>query len=164
MPRTYRRGPSQNYRLNVSRAAFAYLVGEPMPEDTDVWEWFVLKNQLGGPGHRSDVRSLWAAVGRELLQEWTQVRPGTRPFGWWMAEAPEPRAQLEGVPVRNADWRGSETAWREREGVRCGSSWQAGTAAFEGSGQYLDRLGLWAPGERERAPREVFEPIKCGQT
>lgn len=29
---------------------------------------------------------------------------------------------------------------------------------LEGEAAYLDRLGLWLPGERRRAPVELFEP------
>jgi hypothetical protein len=72
----------------------------------------------------------WARHGEELLAWWvgetgerfsarpwifpTRGGPGTRPWGWWTFDSPEPREEGEAQP------------------------------------NYLDRLKLWRPGERQR--------------
>jgi hypothetical protein len=42
-----------------------------------------------GPSHRLECfRALWAQVRDELLTVWIAENPGTRPFAWWLLDAP----------------------------------------------------------------------------
>ena len=41
---------------------------------------------------------LWPEWGSEILPDWIRKHPGTRPWGWWRFEAPEPcRHRLGGI-------------------------------------------------------------------
>lgn len=42
-----------------------------------------------------DLGKDWRDLRDELLAEWTVAHPGTRPFGWWRYDAPEPLGEDE---------------------------------------------------------------------
>jgi hypothetical protein len=44
-----------------------------------------------GHGIRPSIRDMWTAVGQDIVAEWVQDAPGTRPRCWWTFDAPEPR-------------------------------------------------------------------------
>src|SRR3972149_4365387 len=39
----------------------------------------------------------WEAIREEILADWIQERPGTRPHMWWAVDAPAPRLRVGGV-------------------------------------------------------------------
>ena len=51
---------------------------------------------------------IWNAVRAEILPRWRSEYPGTRPWGWWQWESPEPRRPVEGGLVE------SEPAYLDR--------------------------------------------------
>ena len=56
-------------------------------EDGDWWEAF----DASFPGHRAEYPNLrpeWDRVRDRLLTEWIGAHPGTRPWGWWLFDAP----------------------------------------------------------------------------
>jgi len=96
-------------------------------------------------------KDLDEATGRLVERE-----PGTRPAGFWAYDAPEPLRIL-----KNAEWwkveAGHESEWRCYWGMHPAThpaeGWsEAGypLAEYETEADYLERLGLWLPGERER--------------
>jgi hypothetical protein len=160
MPRAAKRGPQQRWQASVSVAAWAYLTGSPRPAEACEIESYLLRYQLGG--QPLEARALWASAGGSVMLQWIQTHPGTRPHGWWMAEAPEPRQQVGGRAVGWVFLRGGDQ-WREQEGLRAGVHWQGvghGAVQFEGMGTYLDRIDGWAAGERDRAPAWVWDMVE----
>jgi hypothetical protein len=44
------------------------------------------------------IRNLWSGWREFLLTQWISHYPGTRPWAWWMFDAPEPRNPDESEP------------------------------------------------------------------
>lgn len=64
---------------------------------------------IGGPEAAVDpevLEAAWDDLGAEILEEWIEERPGSRPWAWWMLQAPEGRRQGE-----------AERAYLERLGL-----------------------------------------------
>lgn len=52
-------------------------------------------------GFRGNVEAMhraWRAVRGEVLRQWTQAHPGTRPHAWWRFDAVERRQRIDGKP------------------------------------------------------------------
>lgn len=79
--------------------------GEQAEDDHDI-DVFLLR------GNRERVKSIWQEVRGEILREWVQMYPCTRPWAWWEIDAPrwtrkfgayfdgtlpEPRQRLGGI-------------------------------------------------------------------
>jgi hypothetical protein len=69
--------------------------------------WLDLLRLTGSQGpSRAEQRAVWLGVRDELLAEWIAQRPGTRPHGWWIHDAPmwttdvPPRAHALAVTYR----------------------------------------------------------------
>lgn len=84
-------------------------------------------------------RKVWDAIREPFLAEHVARCPGTRPWAWWLHDAPELRRQLDAADVElrrspaAVDWMGMPSAY--------------GLGRWESQGAYLDRLGLLMPGE-----------------
>lgn len=159
MPKAVKRGPRMTHSARISLGAWAYLAGAAKPASTSDMEWWVLTTQTGMDDMKAT--ALWASVRQELMAWWTNTRPATRPHGWWMAEATEPLEQVGGKDVRYCFERGQDQ-WRTQRGLRVGIHWQSadqGSVSFEGMGTYLDRLQLWLPDERDRAPSTAWDVV-----
>jgi hypothetical protein len=109
---------------------------------------------------------LWRALGVEAVREHARVRPGSRPRLWWRHDAPEAlRRRLGGT---GETWGGAQPDPVSRTNIHYGmpsdGSWAwrgvdpCDPPLFEGQAAYLDRLGLWLPGERRRAAADLFAP------
>lgn len=46
----------------------------------------------------ADERECWEALKDEVMAEWVQENPGTRPWAWWKYEEPERRRRIDGKP------------------------------------------------------------------
>lgn len=120
---------------------------------------------------------LWRNAGAELLPEWIQEHPGTRPDAWWRFNAPKP----ENVPADTPEWvlkdgcdprrivsgrgtvlqeeypavmpaydRGIPKYWAERDD----------DLYVESEATYLQRHGLLDADELKRVKPEDFEPVQ----
>ena len=95
----------------------------------------------------------WAAIVEDAVIDWTTVYPGSRPIAWWQWTAPELRQVIGGT-------------YRSILGVgRCHQSGIPYIAVdrddpplIESTPAFLDRLGLWRPGERARVSPDAFTP------
>ncbi len=104
--------------------------------------------------------ALWQEHGTAITAEWVARQPGTRPWGWWRFEAPEPRRRLGGTGTPKHEVLAFVPVYR------CGipmywldSSIDPGDPPrYESQAAYLARLGLLAPGERRRLGAAAFEP------
>ena len=108
-------------------------------------------------------RRVWESCRDTFLPAWIAKRPGTRPWAWWRWEAPERRRRIDGgmhqfdVPSYIAE---AKRIKRDHpEGVdlmattfglpRYSGKNTDWTAEYETEFDYLQRLNLLAPGERE---------------
>jgi hypothetical protein len=142
------------------------MAGQPLPREASEWDRYMF--ETGGwvehAGTQWCPRVIWDTAGAALLQQWTEVYPGTRPPGFWRGGATEPRLQVAG-PVRKLPdgWHDFED-WRQTDGLELSGRFTPpvdGGMAWEGTGSYLDRLGGWLEGERDRTPVQAWEPIKA---
>jgi hypothetical protein len=101
---------------------------------------------LVGFSHFSDVPtwdresqlSAWKLLSPHIISRWLAALPGSRPAGWWMFDAAELRRQITGPRVES-----SERYWLGMPNPRPAAT------DFETEADYLTRLALWRPGERE---------------
>ena len=116
------------------------------------------------PGQPDELRRVWRDVGPELLRSWVRARPGTRPWCWWLLEAPAAdapevpaavgrviaaRQQLDGCGVTTVPVR-----WSDR-----GAPLVDASTVFESEASYLDRHNLLlSDAERRALPPTAFDP------
>jgi hypothetical protein len=100
------------------------------------------------------MRQVWNAYEAELLAEWVEDAPGSRPASWWYYSD-------NVTECRRVD--GRYQAFLEGGLQRCHETGIAylglddpSTRMIEATAAYLDRLGLWLDGERERVPAAAF--------
>jgi hypothetical protein len=134
------------------------LPSPPAPEHDDL-AFFVL---TGRPG--AALERVWREAGAELTADWIDDHPGSRPWCWWVYDAPAPRQCVLGCellyPVRHpGDW---EFVWRQNWGVpafaQCRPRGYRGLPRVESQAAYLDRLGLLGAEERATLRVEAFVP------
>jgi hypothetical protein len=64
-----------------------------------LWDRFQLEHGPLMPRESlARLEELWAIHGPQVTREWAEKRPGTRPWGWWTFEAPEPRQECNSPP------------------------------------------------------------------
>ena len=118
------------------------------------------------PGNRDgcddEMRPVWAALRDDLLQQWIQLYPGSRPYAWWRFDAPDLRrrtdggvhpfddpAHVERVASIKAEYPNGldlmKTAWGLPS---CVGPDQIGVD-YDSDIEYLVRLGLMSDEERE---------------
>ncbi len=117
----------------------------------------------------------WRAIRGEVLRDWVTARPGTRPFYWWVADAPEPRLRVGGVgdlvPAYAHPMNQRFGIFRKGSFVDAELLTAVGKAGdhlvpldvsdpprFESQASYLRRLGLFLSGEEKRIPADAFDP------
>jgi hypothetical protein len=105
------------------------------------------------------LRSAWEKSKAEILAEWIDEKPGTRPWAWWRYSAPEPRRQV----VQGHDqYRDSD---RERLSFGVLRIYDVETLRrglmVESEASYLDRLGLLSEAEREAIGDFPTEEVIC---
>jgi hypothetical protein len=138
---------------DVSPALYCYLLwgdhqaakAMALEDKTNPWELFDSFN---------DSHSVaWHSILDEALAEWIEVYPGERPASWWLWTAPS----LRNVYGRFRHWQGSDRC--HQTGIPHGQPDDPEDLPMvESTPAFLDRLGLWIPGERSRVPAEAFEP------
>lgn len=115
-------------------------------------------------GNYAEIQTLWARHGAGLLEDWVTVHSGSRPHGWWVVEAREPRHVLRGVELLGRGMAREDRWWRPRFGVpflaQARPSGFTGYPTIESEAAFLDRLGLLADAERARVPAEDWEPVQ----
>ncbi len=113
------------------------------------------------------VREAWDCLRVEILRDWLQAHPGTRPRYWWEIDAPEPRRRMLRGPKRlyAADqpdgwWYGVPSRFEDFHHE----------IVFESQAAYLQRHGLLSDAERAvlgRIPAEeivLSGPLGPGRT
>lgn len=134
---------------------------------------------------REAYRVAWEIFREQILADWIREEPdaagrggpGTRPYAWWMFDAPELRRRIDGKPHPfdnpERDERIAATEYLCDHGKRtfygCPNVlcvMDDFEAIYETQAEYLERLGLWLAGERERfdalqqtEPEPTPEPV-----
>lgn len=108
---------------------------------------------------REQMRHTWGEVRDELLPAWIVENPGRRPWAWWEFDTSEPRRCVSGPGaycIRHPDAMDGNCLWFGRPTVWMVDDFK-NPSTYETQGEYLDRLGLFVPGERKRWQRAVRE-------
>lgn len=109
--------------------------------------WFVEGEELND----EELHQAWSQIGGEILQEWVREKPGQRPSGWWLFEAPEPRRLIDTGP-----------------GILGKLPDRLGQKSRETQLSYLERLDLLGPWEKEATLKRAHEEwsernnLRCG--
>lgn len=157
MPRKLRTAKRRHDEIRVSPLMYRMLLWGVWPKPNEIEQDPADMRELYddiflGTGVNSQQRA-WSAIEDEALSEWTELFPGTRPPAWWTYSAPSlrqifgefrsvvgsGRCQPTGIPF------GGPVDWKDLPFV-------------ESTPAYLDRLGLWLSGERQRVRSEAFDP------
>ena len=101
--------------------------------------------------------AVWSANRDWILAEHVKQAPGTRPRRWWQREAPEPRRRVGGKGTLTSDviavlltqHFGIPKCWHDLD--------PEDPPLFESQAAYLERLGLFLPGERGRLTGRDFQ-------
>ena len=78
----------RRHRADIAPEVLALLRDEPLPEGGNRFRY------QHTPA--AALRKIWGEIGAEILAEWVETSPGTRPCMWWRCDAPEPRLRLGG--------------------------------------------------------------------
>jgi hypothetical protein len=159
----------------MSDIAWAFFLEEIPPDITqaeqeelnDLTYDFDSEHRAGG---------LWREHREQIVEAWITEYPGTRPSHWWAVESTEPRRRLGGTGTpcheRLAHGehyeRGVPDQWIRQSDIDVyaliGSPLDVPALdptdppLYESEAAYLERLGLWLPGERRRVPKKDFQP------
>ena len=123
--------------------------------DVDLDHLLVGKDYFSSFGHGADFdepdfRIAWGNLQVSLLLEWITKYPRTRPFAWWIYNAPERRRRINASQAKTA-W--PESAPRYRADTRhlldatLSMSSSCEDAEYETQAAYLERLGLLTENE-----------------
>jgi hypothetical protein len=113
----------------------------------------------------AELEQCWERYGDEIVAEWVEQQPGSRPWGWWRFEAPEVRQRVDGVhPFDDPSYQQEADRYRRKGWIDLMATtfgvpkyqpgdWWAGfsRAEYEDEWSYLDRHGLLTDQERFRA-------------
>jgi hypothetical protein len=121
----------------------------------------------------AEIRALWDAEKDDIIAEWAQAHPGTRPSCWWRFETHEPRKRLggRGTPCHSrlshvaeyqfgipasfvSDW------WINVRHVDVERFGRDDPPTFESQAAYLKRHHLFQRGERPQLPANAMKPEK----
>ena len=87
----------QTQDSDLTQNEWAFLTDQDWPEPQKKWEvWALRADAMSFRAGRQSVAELWTAYGDEVLAEWIEEHPGTRPSLWWRFDAP--RASREQWP------------------------------------------------------------------
>lgn len=108
------------------------------------------------------MRADWHEFRDELLQEWIEHNPGTRPFAWWRFDATERRRPTDGRPHPFDDPKRIAAVARHYEQYPGNARdmdrlyfgvpaivFGDGLRRYESERKYLERLALMFPGETD---------------
>ncbi len=106
-------------------------------------------------------KACWDELGEAVTNEHIEAKPGSRPWAWWLFEAPEPRRLVAGEPGEGDGYLESWPDGHQPPWYSYGKPNRLHapfTAAYEPQEDYLDRLGLLTPDERHAlAVRRITE-------
>src|SRR5262245_14339766 len=110
MPRKRRRLKVRYKRVPLDPRLRGYLEAGNLALATDCPGLVHVYRSIGSL-MRGNRRDLWDENKEEILEDWIAAHPGTRPWGWWRFDAPEPRRCVRGMELLHhvrpdtMDWR-----------------------------------------------------------
>jgi hypothetical protein len=160
----------------MSEIAWAFFMDD-IPADLTQTEKDELSDLRWDYFNEHRAADLWREHRAQIVEAWAAAHPGTRPGYWWDVESTEPRRRLGGTGTP----RHERLAYMEHYVLGVPAGWimqhdidiyrqhlhtdlgvpaldPADPPVYESEAAYLDRLGLWLPGERRRVDKEDFEP------
>lgn len=149
--RTYRSRAKVSTELAPALRIYFLEGRRPMrPEVSDPWPCFLLTD--------SQLEATWRKHEAELVAEWIETQPGTRPWAFWEWSAPGPRLRTGGEGVSAPDRWENYGAWLSF-GIEV--NWAHvdpdDPPRFESEAAYLQRHNLMSAAERRRLPADAFE-------
>ncbi len=114
---------------------------------------------------REKLKEVWEIHKTELIREWVLAYPCSRPWCWWLFEAPEPRHKVGGKGITMHE---HFPSYKHRLELGIPLDWfefdPADPPAFESQAAYLQRLGLLTAAEISflRYNAHFLEPIGLG--
>jgi hypothetical protein len=167
-----RRFPKLRLSAALPLAALAFINDQPFPEGTHGMEKFWLWHSLGtGDVHASagySVESAWWQFREDILRDWVEWHPGSRPKCWWCYDAPrfngtslpEPRRRI-GRPTASGQSTYEEP--REDDAYYLGATGLMPLGGvYESEWVYLARHSLLLPSEQplaQLAPERIPAPV-----
>ena len=95
------------------------------------------------------IKNMWNSFRDDILADWIKQKPGSRPHGWWTHDSPGLRRRIG--EKKSDDFHPGEVYVRgilvHEKGVH-----------YESQAEYLSRINLLFPGEREKLTPKDFEP------
>jgi len=101
----------------------------------------------GAPDVQRDAEAAWQVVGAALTADWVAEHPGSRPFAWWLFQAPELRRERPGRVAALCKQFGWQSVPADFRGPRYGMANPRFPELYETETEYLARLNLLLPGE-----------------
>lgn len=93
MPRKHRMTKRRHRAWTISQETQLLTgFGWPVPDEP-----FYLTNRPTAAGMAA-AKEAWAELAGELMANWIEKHPGTRPFMWWAVDARERRLPTDGLP------------------------------------------------------------------
>lgn len=158
--------------MDIPAGQLEYLLTGDLGGDTDAFLW------SRDPGA---VRRAWKAGRGEVLRDWIEERPGTRPWAFWKFDLSEPRRLRVGgtgdlVPAydcgANVDFGifrkhsfvdgGLLNAWRKIGCLKRGEKFTTydpeDPPRYEAQASFLRRHNLLTAAERKALPPDAFDP------
>jgi hypothetical protein len=102
------------------------------------------------------VRQAWQEHGEDLLAEWIEERPGSRPFAWWLFEAIPKHGERRTLPGFPEEYRDN---WLTFDILHT----DVFPAMQESEEEYLDRHGLLSVEERRLLKTKQSLAARCGE-
>lgn len=127
---------------------------EPESDHPDALNLFLLRNP-----ESEELEKLWKEAKGDIMASWKRSKPGTRPFAFWLFDAPEPRRRIGGKGI--ADFEHYPAIW---PCLKWGlpQYWhnfnESDPPKFESEASYLRRHGLLFKSEEKRLTAADFEP------
>jgi hypothetical protein len=181
MPRPYIRRKSRGSReAELPEQIRAFLFDEePLRDESfDAFLGWQLENWRADDQvwNGQSLEGIWADFGAEVVAERAAEQAGMRPSLWWKFTAPEPRQRLGGTGTPCCEVLayaprlayGVPLDWIAAESVRllklnCAALEEDDPPLFESQSAFLERHGLFLPGERRRLAPDAFAPVPLAE-
>ncbi len=160
-----KRRSAKTRRADISEVVEAILWDEALPDETEenaVEIYFAVHFQERGELVGATIQDYWEDRAAEILDDWINKRPGTRPSCWWKWSSPRWERQPELGEPRQAIGHALEDSRYSQSnfvlGVPQHLKGHPRSIRVESQASYLRRHGLFKPGEEKRLTAADFQP------
>jgi hypothetical protein len=156
MPKAFRRKLQHGSNIKIDEVLWRWLHDASTPQDQERHGFLFIDLDhdddgwsMGFAEHRAI--EYWREFGEEVVAWFATEFPGTRPSCWWRFDRPELRRRRVGGTLGPGYNHVIRFGITHRALVHDGS-----LVMFESQAAFLDRHGLFLPGERARVPPATF--------